>query len=933
MPFPEKTAFGYMAASDFGEALGTTFLGPPESRPAALTQSDPNSMQKSAVIIRFASRSLSLPLTLALAFSAVAPVAAQLVYYEGVSNGMWQDSANWSMVPFGPAPDPLQPPGEFDTAVFNSSPMGSGQAINLFTATSVAGMMFGQMAPMGPVGINGTGTAPHAALTIGPVGIEISPLSGAVGLGLAGPSSATYAPLFLSASQRWGNTSAFPLTVYSNVNTAPGARLTIGTGMVDFDAQTNFNNLRGGLTLRDNAKLRVRGDLVITGTLEGEMGTMIENSHFESKTVFVNSAAGTTGIFAGTIRGNPTAITGGQITFTKQGLGTQNISGTISAERIAVENGTMGVFPGGSLNMIYQGPSGSAQIAAGTAAGQNGVIRVDGGALSSLNGGDFTAAINVGSTANAQGFIRLSDGTVTAGLGNVQVAGGNGSYGAYTQGGGVTSAAKHIMVASGSGVSPSGDRGVVNLNGGTMNAGTGFSSGRLLVATANESNTGVFNANGGTLNADHGIYLGEIGNGTLNVAGGTVNTATGGLLMGVVPGSNGTANLVSGVINTSDVRKGSGTALLNLHGGTLAASGPHTEFMQGLTSAYVYANGPAVDAIIANSGYAITIGQNLLAPTGNGVSAAGLIVSGAGFLDTPLVKITGNGVGATAVANIDSNTGALTGFTVTNPGVGYTNATFSLLTTADGALTGGVGATAAITGAPTLVPNAAGDLKFSGTGITRLTGTNTYGTSDIGYLTNLQVDGTNSGGITTTGGFGTLSGVGTINGVVSLIGGSNLSPGGFGGADVGALRFGGSVSLDFASAVTITINDSIPGAMDQVVNTGLFTAGSARLDVNFTDTIYTEATSAADLGRATRYPFVTGPVSGMFGNATSMSGADLAALGLAGSQYEIAFSGQRFWIEQGSFNLVPIAPVAIPEPAVTGLLAGLAALGLTRRRR
>ena len=75
--------------------------------------------------------------------------------------------------------------------------------------------------------------------------------------------------------------------------------------------------------------------------------------------------------------------------------------------------------------------------------------------------------------------------------------------------------------------------------------------------------------------------------------------------------------------------------------------------MTGLTAAYVYGEGGTIN----NSGQSITIGQALLAPTGNGV--ASLVLSGGttGFTPgaTPLVTITGGGgTGATAVANVNS---------------------------------------------------------------------------------------------------------------------------------------------------------------------------------------------------------------------------------------------------------------------------------------
>jgi PEP-CTERM motif len=103
--------------------------------------------------------------------------------------------------------------------------------------------------------------------------------------------------------------------------------------------------------------------------------------------------------------------------------------------------------------------------------------------------------------------------------------------------------------------------------------------------------------------------------------------------------------------------------------------------------------------------------------------------------------------------------------------------------------------------------------------------------------------------------------------------------------------------------------------------------------VDFNDTTFSAATSAGDLALATQYPIVTGLTSGMFGNASVMSAGDVSLLGLSGTQYEITQDGQRFWIKVGSFTLVPLAPVLVPEPGTTGFLGGLALLGLARRRR
>ena len=139
--------------------------------------------------------------------------------------------------------------------------------------------------------------------------------------------------------------------------------------------------------------------------------------------------------------------------------------------------------------------------------------------------------------------------------------------------------------------------------------------------------------------------------------------------------------------------------------------------MTQLVHAYIYGEG----AIIDTNGSNPTILQKLEPPTGSGVTATGLTVSGTGYVDIPYVQISGGGgFGATALAIIDAS-GNLTGIKMTNPGVDYTGApTFTLLG-------GGPNATGSITGNATLAPNVttAGLIK-NGAGTLSLNGNNTY---------------------------------------------------------------------------------------------------------------------------------------------------------------------------------------------------------------
>jgi autotransporter-associated beta strand protein len=336
-----------------------------------------------------------------------------------------------------------------------------------------------------------------------------------------------------------------------------------------------------------------------------------------------------------------------------------------------------------------------------------------------------------------------------------------------------------------------GGRGLLNMTGGTLNA----NGAPMTIGTVNGTYVpgqidGQVNLSGGVINVvAQEVYVAESQNGVLNVSG------SGHLLPGVdvrlATNSNATGILnlaTGGTVQTPLLRQGNGRAILNFHGGTLAPTADNnTTFLGGITgtattgsfNAYVYPEG----AVFDSSGHSITVSQPLLAPTGNGVSAAGLTVSGSGFIGAPIVDITGGGgIGATANATVDSS-GNLTGIVITNPGVGYTSApTFTLQG-------GGLGNTGAISGTATLVANTSGAVNKIGTGTLTLSGANTYtgntivsgGTLVLGSATalpantNLALHGGTFSTLGTVQALTTNKLVANGSGAIDLVGGGSLS--------------------------------------------------------------------------------------------------------------------------------------------------------------
>lgn len=598
-------------------------------------------------------------------------------------------------------------------------------------------------------------------------------------------------------------------------------------------------------------------------------------------------------------------------------VGTANRNYFVGAGGITVENGAGPVTIGSATptvvlffdaNQTWTQNSASAftlanNVLVGNSTGQLSTLLT----LSGTGTGGTTINGNyvAGNSANASGYIAHTAGTVNS---NAQtlIGLGAGSYGFYDLSGGQLNAnGTRFWIGTGGVAATS--TGVMNVHGGNLAVGSTVTAGLHIVAangtdTGSTAGRGVLYATSGTVSSVNGITVGaRSGQAQLTIDDTTFVTT--GSNVSIVGNTNsaaattGIVNLNGGILQAGNINKGiaagggATTAILNFDGGTLRADHDSAAFLQGLDATYIRQNGATLDT----NGHNVTVAQNLLAPTSTGISS--ITVSGTGYSGSPYVEITGDGVGATAVANIDGS-GNVTGITVTNAGVGYTTATVTLV--------GGGGATTTSASA-SFAANTSGGLTKSGAGVLTLTGSNTYtGITNVTAGT-LIVGVSGTGSLTsaaTVASGATLGGSGVINGAVTVSG--TLAP----GNSPGALTINNSLSLFDGASVLMELAGTGAGQFDSINVTGALTLDGI---------IKVSLISGFDPANGSSFALFSGWSGSIVDNGFTFDFSDAALTG--GMTWDTAN-----FLSTGAITVVP-------EPSTWALLGlGLVAVGWRFRR-
>jgi fibronectin-binding autotransporter adhesin len=592
--------------------------------------------------------------------------------------------------------------------------------------------------------------------TTGNLGSTSSAIAVASGATLAFNRSDNYGGNFANAiSGSGGITLLSGSLTFSNAKTYTGP--TTVSGGVLLGGIANAFGSSAPLAL-NSGTVNINGFDQAVGALSGSAGTLITTSTAAGSKTFTTTFASGTSTFAGSIANNVS----GTVAFTKSGAGTQILSGnntytgatTVSAGQLSITGtndftGSITVNTTGNLVVSGNGRLNGPSTAGFTVASTTGTATAtfqDSAVL--ING--TSQNVNVGTSANSRGIVIIKDSANLSwgGASNLYLGGSVTGMGTVLQSGGAVSTPSVLVAANG------GAKGYYSLSGGSLTTTTrvriadqaagsvgvfqqsgGSNTGNIIEVVSQAGGTagqpdanlayGTYYMTGGTVAQTGNLNLGvRGGQGDFTLNGGSVNVASA-VLSNLASNGTGILNLSGGVLQAGSIQTatGRGISYLTFAGGTLRASGNSATFVTGLSLATIqggytsggitYAGGATIDTNTRS----VTIGQSLLAPTGNGV-AVDAFTPITGLLGAPYVLVVGSGSGATAQALYDPDTGTMTGITVTSPGVGYTDTpTFQIFG-------GGLSGTTTVNA--TTFATTSGGLTKTGSGTLTLSGTNTY---------------------------------------------------------------------------------------------------------------------------------------------------------------------------------------------------------------
>lgn len=543
---------------------------------------------------------------------------------------------------------------------------------------------------------------------------------------------------------------------YAGPTTIGGGTLQIGSGGASGDLGATAGAIVNNGTLTFNrsraaASLTITNDIVGTGALiqQGTGSTILQGAlRYRGLTTV---SAGTLTFDAGSVRawtsrgntGSNRGMDGNGVTVNAGG--TLNVAGRVDVENFYIWGGVVNLLPGGEIlnrNSIGNGffglciganevgnynygmldmtggtltsvadlnPAGSGgpRFGVGTHGCAAALLRVSGGVLHAISLGAGSAEITLlgGAIRTAGGnapLLQTGNFNNNTGTGScvLNVAGGlfdNGTLGLNAGGGAAGSSRTTINLDAGTLwtqaiTQGTGNRGLLNFNGGTLRAGA--ASATFVPSAVNGTSTFNLFVNGAFGSCAGGAAIDTCGcNVTLP---NPMLAPTGNGVAGIAVNNGGSGYIGAPVVTVTDA--GIALAGATASGSTLIAMADTTGVFvgQNVTGTGIPA-GAMVTAVVPNT--SVQISQSA---TSGGTPA-----------------LTFKGYGATAYATVAG--GAVTGFVITNPGVGYVG-------TLGVALTGGLaaGGTAATVGSVSTRPAASGGLTKLGAGTLSLTGLNTY---------------------------------------------------------------------------------------------------------------------------------------------------------------------------------------------------------------